>query len=87
MASSIFDGYLFKVLGAIGSKSEGPEYVLQSLGQWKDLSELNLKMIQKRALPFQADKELEMHLHTKVRIEGSEVDGLIMVTSIVPLPH
>ncbi len=59
-----FDGYLFSKLHLIGSKSEGPIYILQ---RW-DYSE---NPVIKKAELFQEDKNLHKFLGQKVTIEGT----------------
>lgn len=59
-----FDGYLFSKLHAIGTKSEGPIYILQ---HW-DYSE---NQVIKKAWPWEEDPHLHRFLDQKVTIEGT----------------
>jgi len=59
-----FDGYLFSKLHLIGTKSEGPFYILQ---RW-DYSE---HPVIKKAMPWQEDPNLHKFLDKKVTIEGA----------------
>lgn len=59
-----FDGYLFSKLHLIGSKSEGPIYILQ---RW-DYSE---HQVIKKTMPWQEDPNLHKFLDKKVTIEGA----------------
>jgi hypothetical protein len=58
-----FDGYLFSKLHLIGSKSEGPTYILQ---QW-DYSEIP---VVKKVMPWKEDPKLHEFLARKVTIKG-----------------
>jgi len=59
-----FDGYLFSKLHLIGSKSEGPIYILQ---HW-DYTE---NLVIKKAMLWQEDPNLHKFLDKKVTIEGA----------------
>lgn len=59
-----FDGYLFSKLHLIGTRSEGPVYILQS---W-DYSE---NPVIKKTMPWQEDPNLHKYLGKKVTIEGA----------------
>jgi hypothetical protein len=58
-----FDGYLFSKLHLIGTKSEGPFYILQ---RW-DYSE---HLVIKKTMSWQEDPDLHKFLDKKVTIEG-----------------
>jgi hypothetical protein len=58
-----FHGFLFSKLHSIGTKSEGPLYILQLF----DETEI---VINKKATPWQQDLELQKFISTKVTITG-----------------
>jgi hypothetical protein len=72
-------GYLFSKLAAIGTRSEGPAYFLQTF----DDSDVQIK---KHALPFQDDPALRAHLGTKVIIVGTMKDSVLDYTSVAQCP-
>lgn len=74
-----FDGYLFSKLYAIGTKSEGPIYILQ---RW-DYSE---HMVIKKTLPWEKDPDLHKFLDQKVTIEGVFGQDGIRYEKISALP-
>lgn len=57
------DGFLFSKLGAIGTRSEGPDYFLQLF----DFMEIP---IVKKVSPWEEDPRLQKHLATKVTLSG-----------------
>lgn len=65
-----FDGYLFSKLAAIGTKSEGPIYLLQQ----PDYSELP---IQKHTQPWSEDPALHRLLGKKVTVHGARIGDSI----------
>jgi hypothetical protein len=78
-----FDGYLFSKLHLIGSRSEGPIYLLQ---RW-DYSE---NPVIKKAAPFQEDPNLQKFLGKKVTIEGTfRQDGILYekISDLSPGPY
>ena len=78
-----FDGYLFSKLHLIGSKSEGPIYILQ---RW-DYSE---NPVIKKAMVFQEDPNLHKFLGKKVTIEGAfGQDGIRYekISDLSPVPE
>ncbi len=69
-------GLVYVRHGRIGSKSEGPDYVLQT---HKD--EVELKLNERH--PWELDYELEFYCRKMVVVEGEQVgDQTIQVTSI-----
>jgi hypothetical protein len=78
-----FDGYLFSKLHLIGSKSEGPIYILQ---RW-DYSE---DPVIKNAMPWQEDDGLHKFLGKKVTIAGTfGQDGIRYekISDLSPVPE
>jgi len=78
-----FDGYLFSKLHAIGTKSEGPIYILQ---HW-NYSE---NPVIKKTMPWQEDPNLHKFLDQKVTIEGAfGQDGIRYekISSLSPMPE
>lgn len=69
-----FDGYLLAKLGAIGTRSEGPIYLLQQ----KDYTELH---VQKQAPPWDNDSALHKLLGKKVTLLGKYTPGGIVYDS------
>lgn len=66
-----FDGYLFAKLSAIGTKSEGPIYLLQQ----NDYTELH---VQKQVPPWNNDPALHKLLGRKVTLLGAyTADGIV----------
>jgi hypothetical protein len=59
-----YEGFLFFVLMAIGTKSEGPDYQLQQF-------DYKVVPVIKKAEMFQEDKTLHKYVHKKVVIEGN----------------
>jgi hypothetical protein len=71
---TVFNGYLFSKLAAIGTKSEGPKYFLQQA----DYHEL---VVCKKVEHWQKDPVLHPHLDFKVVIEGELLpDGIHYVS-------
>jgi len=74
---SRFDGFLFSKLHLIGSKSEGPAYILQQF----DYSEI---AIVKKAPLWEKDPGLQKHLGSKITIEGSLLSGRLSYDNVSP---
>ena len=77
-----FEGYLFAKLHSIGTRSEGPFYLLQS---WNKSEHL----VNKKTLAWDEDPELHKFLGKKVAIEGaSDQDGIQSdkITTLLPGP-
>ncbi|MGD0551492.1 MAG: hypothetical protein ABSB25_02445 [Sedimentisphaerales bacterium] len=72
-----FDGFLFSKLDAIGTKSEGPVYYLQSFDYRENL-------VIKQANLWEADPNLQKFLSNKVTIEGQMTPGGIIYKSVKP---
>jgi len=72
-----FDGFLFSKLHLIGSKSEGPAYILQQF----DYAEIP---IAKKAPLWGNDPKLQKHLSSKVSIEGRVSSGLLSYDAVNP---
>ena len=73
---TVFNGYLFSKLAAIGTKSEGPKYFLQQA----DYHEL---VVCKKVEHWQKDPVLHPHLDFKVVIEGELLpDGIHYVSKL-----
>ncbi len=72
------EGYLFPKLAAIGSKSEGPAYFLQT---W-DKKELT---VEKKTHPWEEDAALHRFIARKVKIQGESAGGTIKYDSIMDL--
>lgn len=71
------NGFLFSKLGALGTRSEGPQYFLQTF----DGREI---AIIKHATLWQTDPELQRHIATKVTIEGEMTGPTLSYRSIRP---
>lgn len=74
-SAASFDGFLYTKLQAIGTRSEGPAYYLQTFDN-KDIA------IRKNASMWQADPVLQPHVGTKVTIEGDLVGGVLQYKSV-----
>jgi hypothetical protein len=59
-----FDGFLFYMLGSIGTKSEGPDYHLQQF-------DYKVTRVIKKAELWKEDPILHKYVHQKVAIEGN----------------
>lgn len=70
-----FDGYLFRILDAIGTKAEGPSYYLQEF-DGKEVPVL------KHAEPWQDDPSLHEYLGKKVTVTGELQGEAIRYSSI-----
>ncbi len=72
-----FDGFLFSKLHLIGSRSEGPVYILQQF----DYAEIP---IAKKAPLWGNDPKLQEHLGSKITIEGRVLSGLLSYDAVIP---
>lgn len=61
-----FKGFVYSKLHAIGTKSEGPSYYLQTYSP----SGEELKMKYHEVNPWEPDKDLEKMVNHKVKVEG-----------------
>lgn len=87
MSFKPFDGYLFKVLGAIGTRSEGPIYYIQALAEWNesDITSINVIRMKKNPdSPWAEDHTLNQYIGTKVTVEGVFEDDRLAYSSIKP---
>jgi hypothetical protein len=85
MSSVTFKGYLFAVLAAVGTRSEGPVYFLQEMKTYKDLKDIHVIRIKKKTNMWQEDPGLHPFLGKKVVIEGTITDDELDYTSVKPL--
>ena len=72
-----YDGFLYWKLQAIGTRSEGPAYFLQTFDN-RDIP------IKKRAMLWQQDPALHAHVGTKVTIDGGMAGRSLIYTSVKP---
>jgi hypothetical protein len=71
------NGFLFSKLGALGTRSEGPQYFLQTF----DGREI---AVAKHTMMWQPDPALQRYIATKVTIEGDMVGNILSYRSIRP---
>jgi hypothetical protein len=74
-----FKGFLFAKLERIGTRSEGPEYYLQFLGENADTKDFH---IQKQSELWKIDPQLHPFLAQKVTIKGDIKDSIIQYEEI-----
>jgi hypothetical protein len=78
---SIFTGYLYAILSAMGTRSEGPEYFIQI----SDSQEHAIAKKTTGGLRFLEDHRLHSLIGQKVRIEGEFSHDGISYDQVVPL--
>ena len=72
-----FKGYVFQKLYAMGTRSEGPMYLLQTYPDNKELT-----LVKNPREIFQMDKELQTFVGKKAKIEGLLEGSVIEVKKI-----
>lgn len=77
-----FKGFLFAKLERIRTRSEGPEYYLQFLGELDDTKDFHIK---KHSELWKIDPKLHPFLAQKIKIKGELEDSIIKYNEIVSL--